>query len=151
MHVTIKFQCGLQVGLYPGPQSIASRPFKCIYHLNFPFIDSSIWLQDALGYIILITNTHREKSLFLFSYSTRTRKNSRLYQLESQVHPWTNNEAKGIGALIREVWLYALLWNEDHFSSQITWNKFSLKNKFWLFDEAGGEAMLGKISGCHIH
>ena len=59
MHVTIKFQCGLQVELYPGPQSIASRPFKCIYHLNFPFIDSSIWLQDALLLLLLLSRFSR--------------------------------------------------------------------------------------------
>lgn len=130
MRVTIKFWGGLQVGLYPGP-SIASRPFKCSFH------DSSIWWQDALGYIILTANTHREKSLFLFSYSASTRKNS----------DYTSWSHKSIPELIMKQgeWVLCLEGpgympfsgrKRGHFSSQTTQNRFSLKNKFWLSDEA---------------
>lgn len=63
-YVITKFRGGLQVRLYPGGPSTASRPFQFTYQLNFLFIDTSIWWQDALGYVILTVNVHREESSF---------------------------------------------------------------------------------------
>lgn len=95
----MKFRCELQVGLYLGGQATASRPFKCTYRVNFPFVDSSMWWQDALGYIILAANIHREECLFLFS----SRKNLDYTSWSHTSIPELITEAREMRAVIRGV------------------------------------------------